>query len=49
MSPVAARLAKLKKLYNQCDPYEPLPPGDARNVDIDALAHPALGRLTPAS
>lgn len=29
--------ATRKKYYNRCDPFEPLPPGDARNVDLDEL------------
>lgn len=26
-----------KRLYNLCDPFEPLPPGDTRYVDVDAF------------
>lgn len=29
-----------KTLYNRCDPLEPLPPDDARNVDLDQLGDP---------
>lgn len=29
--------ATRKVLYNRCDPNEPLDPGDARNVDVDAF------------